>query len=72
MKFPTCSQDVQKGAGRLTGVTDASGSSAYTYDEQGRITADVRTIGAQTYTTQYGYYPSGKRHWILYPSGRDI
>jgi len=56
----------------LTGVTDASGSSAYTYDEQGRITADVRTIGAQTYTTQYGYYPSGKRHWILYPSGRDI
>jgi len=61
-----------KGAGRLTSVTDASGSSAYTYDEQGRITADVRTIGTQTYTTQYGYYASGKLNWILYPSGRDI
>lgn len=60
------------GVGRLTGVTDASGSSAYTYDEQGRITADVRTIGAQTYTTQYGYYSSGQIHWILYPSGRDV
>lgn len=60
------------GLGRLTGATDASGSTAYTYDTQGRVTAHARTFGAQTYTVSYGYYPSGRLNWILYPSGRDV
>lgn len=61
-----------KGIGRLTGVTDAAGTVAYTYDLLGRVLTEVRVIGAQTYTIAYEWNAAGKIDNITYPSGRTI
>jgi RHS repeat-associated protein len=60
------------GVGRLTGVTDAAGTVAYTYDLLGRVTAETRVIGAASYTTGYAYDDAGNVSTITYPSGRTI
>ena len=61
------------GIGRLTGVTDASGSTAFTYDAQGRVIYDSRVIGGGGYSTplvvSYGYDANGRVIQIAYPSG---
>jgi RHS repeat-associated protein len=61
-----------KGVGRLTGVTEESGSSAFTYDSQGRITQDLKTIQGRAYTVQYGYDRNGRVTSQTLPSGRTI
>ncbi len=44
------------GKGRRTGMSDASGSTAWTYDARGRLTREDKTIsGANLFTTQYSY-----------------
>lgn len=44
------------GKGRRTGMSDASGSAAWTYDARGRVTREDKTIsGVDLYTTQYSY-----------------
>jgi RHS repeat-associated protein len=60
------------GKGRLTGFTDPSGTSAYTWNQQGRLTAEVRTIASVQYTTGYGYDGTGRLNRITYPSGRTL
>ncbi len=61
------------GIGRLTQVTDSSGSTSYTYDAQGRVTAAAKVISGGGYTTPftvgYGYDANGKVTRITYPSG---
>lgn len=39
--------------GRLTEMTDPSGSETYAYDKDGRITSLQKVIGSNTYTTSY-------------------
>ena len=46
---------LKKGVGRLTQVSDASGSISIVYDSRGNVTKETRVIGAQTYVTEYGY-----------------
>jgi RHS repeat-associated protein len=58
--------------GRLTTVTDPSGSEAYTYNAMGWITRIQKTIGATTYPIQYGYNSGGQVTQITYPSGRVV
>jgi RHS repeat-associated protein len=60
------------GKGRLTGFTDPSGSTAYTWNQKGRLTAEVRTIASVQYTTGYGYDSYGRLNRITYPSGRTV
>ncbi len=60
------------GIGRLCSVTDAGGSSAYTYDDLGRVTDVTETRGALSFTTSYGYDASGVLTSITLPSGREI
>ncbi len=43
--------------GTLTSVTDAAGSVSYTYDNLLRKTAEARTVGGVTKTTQFAYDP---------------
>lgn len=59
-----------KGVGRLTGVTDQSGSTALAYDALGRIASETRVIGARSYTTSYAYDAADHVSQITYPSGR--
>jgi RHS repeat-associated protein len=61
------------GVGRLTSVTESSGSTSLTYDPHGRITSDSQVINGSGYstpfTTTYTYDPNGKVTKITYPSG---
>lgn len=56
--------------GRLSRITDASGSIDYGYDEFGRVVSELRKIGADIYTTGYRYEPGGHLAALVYPSGR--
>lgn len=61
-----------KGKGRLTSVTEESGSSAFTYDEQGRTILDAKVIQGVGYNVGYAYDANGKVTQITLPSGRII
>jgi RHS repeat-associated protein len=55
--------------GRLTQMSDGSGSETYTYDILGRTASVAKIIGSATYTTSYGYNLAGEVTLITYPSG---
>ncbi|MFM5949061.1 MAG: RHS repeat-associated core domain-containing protein, partial [Novosphingobium sp.] len=61
-----------RGIGRLTGVSDASGSEALVYDAQGRVVQRTKTIGPRTYGLTYAYDANGDVTSVTYPSGRVI
>jgi RHS repeat-associated protein len=61
-----------KGKGRLTSVTEESGSSTLKYDAQGRLSQDTKVIQGQSYAVAYGYDANGKVTQITLPSGRII
>jgi YVTN family beta-propeller protein/YD repeat-containing protein len=58
-----------KGIGRLTSLTDASGSLSRTYDERGNILTEQRINGTNTLTTTYTYDNASRTASITYPSG---
>lgn len=60
------------GEGRLTGTTDASGSTSWTYDAQGRITGKSQAVGGQTLSTGYSYDSAGQLTRVTLPSGRVV
>ncbi len=56
------------GIGRRTSMTDATGSTAWTYDSRGRMTGQSKTVtGYGTYATAYGYGSADQLLWIRYP-----
>lgn len=69
-----------KGVGRLTGVTDPSGTTAWTYDAQGRVITRVKMIKGlgrkpppnRTFTFSYAYDANGAVTAITYPSGHVV
>jgi RHS repeat-associated protein len=62
--------------GRLTGMTDESGSTTYGYDALDRIASKVQTVGATTLTVGYAYgttgTATGKLASLTYPSGNRV
>lgn len=60
------------GIGRLTGITEESGSSAFVYDAQGRLTGDTKVIQGRTYAVGYAYDRNGEVTEITLPSGRTV
>ncbi len=77
--FPDSSQDItytyDQGAnskGRLTGMTDPSGTYTYTYDALGNLLTEEKIINTVTYTTQYAYDPAGILTSMTYPDGRTV
>jgi RHS repeat-associated protein len=58
--------------GRLTSMTDSTGSEAYTHDADGRVTQLSEVVGSQTYNIGYQYDPGGDVTQITYPSGRVV
>ena len=58
-----------EGIGRLTSLTDASGSLSRSYDERGNVTSESRTSGTHTLTTAYSYDANGSPSGMTYPSG---
>ncbi len=60
------------GIGRLTRMADSTGSTAWVYDEQGRVAQKTQQVGALTLTVKYSYDPFGNPLTITYPSGRTV
>jgi RHS repeat-associated protein len=57
------------GIGRLTSLTDASGSLSKSYDERANLLSEVRTISGTGHTTTYTYDSASRVASIAYPSG---
>jgi RHS repeat-associated protein len=60
------------GKGRLTNMTDPSGTTTYRYDAMGRIVQEDRTMLGVSYSTQYGYDDAGNLTTVTYPGGRVV
>lgn len=60
------------GIGRLSGFTDESGSTAFTYNERGDVLTDKQVIGGISYTTSYSYNLADRIMGITYPSGHSV
>lgn len=60
------------GKGRLTSITDSSGTYQYTYDTLGRMIREDKTLFNTAYSTRYAYDDAGNLTGITYPSGRTI
>jgi len=60
------------GKGRLSSITDESGSTTYSYDDRGNVTQDSRVIDSTTYVTNYGYDLADNLTSTTYPSGRVV
>jgi RHS repeat-associated protein len=63
---------VSYGRGRLTNMTDPSGTTTYRYDAMGRIVQEDRTVLGVSYSTQYGYDNAGNLTTVTYPGGRMV
>jgi RHS repeat-associated protein len=63
---------IHNGIGQQTGMIDASGSTAWTYDLEGRVVTEAKTIGTVSKSITYGYNFDGSAATILYPSGNTI
>lgn len=60
------------GIGRLSSVSDSTGTTNWSYDLHGRVTEKQQTVGSLTLTTQYSYDSYGRRTEMIYPSGNKI
>jgi RHS repeat-associated protein len=56
------------GIGRRTGMTDGTGSTAWSYDQMGRTLSETRVIGSVTKTTSTLYNLDGSVSQITYPA----
>jgi YD repeat-containing protein len=63
---------ITNGKGRRTGMSDGSGTAAWTYDLAGHILAERRTIAGITKTISYAYNLDGSISTVTYPSGRQV
>ncbi|MDH4098986.1 MAG: FG-GAP-like repeat-containing protein [Nitrospirota bacterium] len=60
------------GKGRLTTLTDASGTSKYWYDAMGRATKSTRTIDSVAYTTETTYDALSRITSVKYPDNETV
>lgn len=80
VSYPDSSENVvyayddapSNGIGRMTSISDSSGTTTYTYDEFGNIATDVRQVSGMTYSTSYQYDAAGMVVSMTYPSGRTV
>jgi len=58
--------------GRLTSITDPSGSETYTYNQMGWIIQLQKVIGTTAYPISYQYNAGGQVTQVTYPSNRVV
>jgi RHS repeat-associated protein len=58
--------------GRLSSMTDASGSTRWCYDQLGRLTRKVQVTNGRTFTTAYAYDAQGRLSTQTLPSGAIV
>lgn len=60
------------GVGRLSLITDESGSTGYEYDARGNIVVMSSVIGTRNYRIEYVYNGADRLVGTVYPSGRTL
>ncbi len=60
------------GIGRLCSLTDKTGTTTWSYDAKGRVTAKGQTVSGITSTLSYGYNAAGQLATLTYPSGTVV
>ncbi len=63
---------IANGIGRRTGMSDAAGTTAWSYDSMGRVATEKGTIASVTRTTSYSYNEDGSLASVTYPSGKTV
>ncbi len=58
--------------GNLTAMSDKSGASSWTYDENNQLTSESRTQNGVTRTARYGYYANGLQSSLTTFSGQTV
>ena len=61
-----------RGLGRLTSLTDRTGSTSLTYDDYGHLVAESRSIGGVVYVTRYDHDVAGNLLRVVHPDGRIV
>ena len=61
-----------KAIGRLTRVTDQSGSTDYIYNGFGQVTQQSQNINGHIYLVEYHYNSNGQITGMTYPGGRRV
>ena len=60
------------GKGRLTGITEPSGNSAFEYNTEGLLSSAVWAPGNTSFQTRYTYDAAGRLTALTYPSGLTV
>ena len=63
---------ITNGLGRKTGMSDGAGTTAWSYDANGNILTEKRTIAGITKSISYTYNKDNSLATMTYPSGRVI
>jgi RHS repeat-associated protein len=63
---------IVNGIGRLTGITDESGTTILLYNARGNVTQETKAVGATAYITGYRYDSADRLIGIDYPTGRQV
>ncbi|WP_407354652.1 RHS repeat-associated core domain-containing protein [Luteimonas sp. R10] len=66
---PGCAADETFSTGRLTAMSDASGSARYCYDRFGQLVRKLQVTNGQTFTLRYAYTKAGQLSSLTYPDG---
>lgn len=65
----SCASDETFAMGRLSRMTDGSGSTEYCHDRRGHLVRKVQATNGPTLTTRYAHTSAGRLASITYPSG---
>lgn len=63
---------ITNGKGQRTGMSDGSGATAWSYDANGNIVKERRTISGISKTITYSYNKDNSLNSLTYPSGRVV
>jgi YD repeat-containing protein len=60
------------GKGRLCSFTDRTGTTAYSYDTQGRVLSKTQTVNGLSQSVAYRYNAAGQMDQMTLPSGKKV
>lgn len=72
LSHAVCDLDERFPMGRLTALTDGSGTTQYCYNRFGQLTRKVQTTNGVAFTLRYAYTKAGQLSSLTYPDGTVV